>query len=465
MALIARQVNVSNGLTKLPGGIKGDLAVNLIRTFLARAVAALGSLVLLVVVGRYYGPAAVGVLAIAQSALVGAGMLAKGGMDNALMRYVGQSPDSKYVFTYLAWAIKPALLLSVFISVVLFYSRFWVSEQFGASGLAEVLSGIAFAVPAFVLAYIFSGFFKGIRMPATACLMENGIISLVAGVVVWLFLNLQFLREDLTILGIAYFLAAIVVLFQGVIQFAIWKKRWVQKSISKELADCVTKESFNSTSRAFFASSMANFMQSVVAILIAGWMLDNSDLGLFKTAQQLGMLIAFILLVINAIFPPRFAGLFKNGDIAGLTRLAKMGALVGIVFVSPLVIICIVFPEWVLNWFGPEFSQAAWLLRIIVIGQLVNVATGSVGFLLSMTGHEKLMRDISLVCNALGLFVFFVFIKWFGVLGAALALALVLVVQNLSFLYFVWIKLGIWTLPTPNLLALFRVQTQAKLSG
>jgi O-antigen/teichoic acid export membrane protein len=199
--------------------------------------------------------------------------------------------------------------------------------------------------------------------------------------------------------------------------------------------------------------SLAGFMQSVLSIIVAGWLLSESGLGLFKTSQQTATLINFVLIVINAIFPPRFASLHREGNISALGRLARQGALLGVAIAAPLLLVCLLVPGWVLGLFGSEFSQAVPLLRILALAQLVNVATGSVGFLLNMTGHETLMRNLALICNAIGLSMFFLLIPLFGPLGAAMALAFVLVVQNLVALYFVWRKLGIWTLPLPNVLS------------
>lgn len=455
-------------MLKLKRLVKGDLAVNLVRTFVARAIAAMGSLFLLFVVGRHYGPSGVGVLAIAQSLFLGAGLLAKGGMDSALMRYVGENPKSSHVLTYLKWAIKPSILFSVVIASLLFFSRDWLTSLYQADGLHTILWGVALAVPAFVVAYLLSGFFKGVRMPATASLMENGVISLLAGVSILLLIEFLPGVVGLNIIGVAYLIAAYLVLLQGLMQLLLWWRKQFALLPTQKYTTAVpgniTKSQFWSTSQAFFAANLAMFMQNVLAIMLAGWLLNSAELGLFKTAQQLGLLIAFILMVINAIFPPRFASLYKSGDVTRLNRMARIGSAVGIVFVAPLVALCLFFPEWVLAWFGEEFSEAAWMLRIIAIGQLVNVATGSVGFLLSMTGHEKLMRNIALICNAIGLIGFFVFIKLFGVMGAAIALAFVLVSQNITMLVFVWLKLGIWTLPIPNVLAILRIQTTARVN-
>ncbi|MBT11531.1 MAG: hypothetical protein CMI02_05800 [Oceanospirillaceae bacterium] len=434
--------------------MRGEMGQALMRTFVARAIAALGALALALVIGRLYGPDGMGVYALAYGFLLGVGTLARMGMDNGLMRYVGQDPGSHRVPVYLRWALQRTLMLSVVAGALIWLLRYRLEGVFEAPGLAAVLVGIVLAAPPYAFGFLFSGFFKGIRKPATACLLENGSVALVAGALILAY-GLWFGGNQLVVIGYAYAIAAWLVALQGGLQAWLWCRRqpwWGRGQMMDDIHVAVSRSQFMAVSRAFFVTGLANFMQSVLGLMIAGWLLTSAELGLFKSSQQTATLIGFILIVINAIFPPRFAALYHRGELSALGRLARQGALLGLVIAAPLLVLCLVAPGWVLGWFGDEFRQGANLLRIIALAQLVNVATGSVGFLLNMTGHERLMRNIALLCNSLGLAGFFLLPQLFGALGAALALAFVLVTQNLIALFFVWRRLGIWTLPGPNLL-------------
>lgn len=435
--------------------LKGEMALALFRTFVARGIAALGSLLLVVVLGRLYGPEGVGAFALAQSVILGAALLARYGMDNALMRFVGQNARSRHTLTYLSWGLRKAGGLSIVAAVVIFLGRHTFEWLFGSQALSEVLIGIAIATPAFTLAFLLAGFMKGIGRPATACLLENGSISLAAAGVL-LALHWAIPAVGVIAIGWAFAVAAWLVVLQGAWQLLAWQRGREQPW---EDAECVSRQVFNRSSRAFFVLNLAEFLQTVVSIWIAGFLLTSSELGLFKSAQQMALLIMFILMVINAIFPPRFARLYHEGNHQGLARLARQGALLGTLLASPLLLVCLVVPQWVLGWMGDEFVQAAPLLRIIAVAQLVNVATGSVGFLLNMTGHEALMRNIALSANAIGIGLFMILIPLFDELGAALALASVLVLQNVIALLFVWRRLGIWMMPLPNLFRLAGIPT------
>ncbi len=438
--------------------LRSDTGKALVRTFLAKAVAALGALALVAVVGRLYGPGGVGIFALAQSILLSAGIMARRGMDNALMRYVGRDIGSSRVGSYLYWAVGRSLWVSVPLFLLLIVLREPVEHFFTMPGLAEVLLGIGMAIPFYTLALLLTGFFKGIRKPATGAFLENGSISLVTGALI-LIVGYVFpdQGQKLVYLGWAYAVAAVVVTLQGAIQAALWLRKHRAASGAAQL-DVSRKDEFRVTSQAFFIMGLAAFMQSALSVMIAGKFLGSEELGLFKSAQQIAISVGFVLMVINAIFPPRFAALYHQGKMDSLERLARNGALLGIVLAAPFLLICLLLPEWVLSLLGDGFEPAALLLQIIVLAQLVNVATGSVGFLLTMTGNERYMRNIALFCSSVGLLGFLMLTPWLGALGAALALAFVLVAQNLAAMCFVWLKLGIWTLPGPNWLALLGIR-------
>jgi O-antigen/teichoic acid export membrane protein len=68
---------------------------------------------------------------------------------------------------------------------------------------------------------------------------------------------------------------------------------------------------------------------------------------------------------------------------------------------------------------------------------LVNAITGSVGYLLAMSGHEKDYCNVVLVSGSLAVILALVLTPWFGATGAAIATALAVASQNFlsMFLY------------------------------
>lgn len=426
---------------------RGELFVSLCRTFVARGVAALGTLLLGIVLGRLYGAEGVGVFALAQSVILGAGIIARFGLNGTLMRYVSQDNDSPNIPIYLRWSIVRAGGLSFAIGLLVWLCRVPLADFFGAPELAGILVSIAVAIPAFTLSFVLAGFLKGVGMPARASLQENGSISLLAAGCIALMA--VFVKADsLLPAGWGFCLAAWIVGLQGALQTWLWLRRHPQvKEGTAGSSTLPSRAEYFSTAHSFIVLNLSQFLQQVLSVMIAGALLSHADLGLFKSAERIAMVISFILWVITAVFPPRFARLFHQGKHQRLKRLAQQSSIAATGLALPLAVICFVFPGWFLGWFGDEFRQAANLLRIIAVGQLINVVTGAVGFLLTMTGREKLMRNIVLVCSTLGLASFFLLIPLFGAVGAALSLMLVLVLQNLVAAWFVWKEMGIVMLP------------------
>jgi O-antigen/teichoic acid export membrane protein len=179
-------------------------------------------------------------------------------------------------------------------------------------------------------------------------------------------------------------------------------------------------------------------------ILIAGAFVTSSDIAYLSAAQRTAMLTSFGLMVVNMVVAPRYARLWKENNIKEMQRLAKWSTRGMIVLVLPIITLMLVVPSWIMSLFGDEFSVAGDLLAIIAIGQFVNVATGSVGYLLSMSGHERDFRRVTLFSGPLTIILSYIFIVQWGVLGAAIAMAIGLSLQNLLALFMVKKRLGFW---------------------
>ncbi|MHA2738736.1 oligosaccharide flippase family protein [Vibrio harveyi] len=196
-----------------------------------------------------------------------------------------------------------------------------------------------------------------------------------------------------------------------------------------------------SAKQVWFGSIFSNLVQWG-SLVIAGFFLATSDLGLLAAAQRTSLLIGFVLVTINFVVAPMFASLYKEGKLDRLQSLSRLACRANIGAAMIPVVVCVAFPEFVMQLFGKEFTAAAPLLVALSLGQLVNVATGSVGFLLLMSGHEKTMKYITIVSGVISITLLVTLSQWYGVLGAAWAMAIGLAIQNLAALYFVKRYLG-----------------------
>jgi len=106
-----------------------------------------------------------------------------------------------------------------------------------------------------------------------------------------------------------------------------------------------------------------------------------------------------------------------------------------------------IFSKEVMMLFGAEFATGGPILAVLLVGQLVNVISVSVGYLLMMSGYEKINRNIIMTAALVQLGLVVILAPVFGGLGAAIASAISVASTNLLAVYFVYKKLGIMTIP------------------
>jgi O-antigen/teichoic acid export membrane protein len=190
-----------------------------------------------------------------------------------------------------------------------------------------------------------------------------------------------------------------------------------------------------------------NLAMGWTATIVLGIWATSADVGIFNAASRTVLLGGLVLMAVNSIAAPKFAALHREGDMKALNSMARSSAILMLAIASPLLLAFTLAPGPVMRLFGPEFVAGAPLLVILALGQFVNVATGSVGYLLMMTGHEKLMRNSVAIAAALNLVLNLVLVPIAGTLGAAIATAISLATLNLVATYYSWSRLGIVILP------------------
>jgi O-antigen/teichoic acid export membrane protein len=205
------------------------------------------------------------------------------------------------------------------------------------------------------------------------------------------------------------------------------------------------KHLWNSASNLWAASTMSLAVQWS-GVLIAGAFVSSADIAFLSAAQRTAMLTSFVLMVVNMVVAPRYARLWQENKISEIQHLAKWSTRGMLILAAPIVAVMVFLPEFIMGLFGDEFKVAGKLLAIMAIGQFINVATGSVGYLLNMSGHEKDYRRVTFFAGPLTVILCFILINQYGVLGAAIATAVGLSIQNLGALYMVKQRLGFWPL-------------------
>lgn len=173
--------------------------------------------------------------------------------------------------------------------------------------------------------------------------------------------------------------------------------------------------------------------------LMIGAMLGAESVGIYTVVLKTSVWVQFILRSVNAISAPMIASLYARGERQRLQQLVS--TIAQWMFYPALIVALalIVFATTVLRLFGSQFEAGRIALIILIVGQLVNVGAGSVGYLMIMTGHQLESAQVMAVSAGVNLVLNMVGIRWWGITGAAAATAISMALWNV-WLYILVVK-------------------------
>ena len=413
----------------------------LLKTLLAAAVKASAAFIaffLTVVITRSLGADESGLFLLALSVLSFGSVFFRLGLDNVIIRLIGSSDGDvssiSTMKTALIWSASAATAITI---VVALFAESISIHIFSKPEFSGVLSTMIWALPFMVVFMLISFGFQAFYRVIVATLFQN--LGLSTLFLILLYSVYYGAMSDLTAtyVGSLYAASSIVVCL---IALFMWntqiKGNWGVLKIKDETL-------WAASSNLWAATSMSLVVQWS-GILIAGALVSSTEIAFLSAAQRTAMLTSFVLIVVNMVVAPRYALLWKEHKISEIQRLAKWSTRGMILLVLPVISVMVIFPDYIMSLFGDEFAVAGTLLAIMAVGQFINVATGSVGYLLNMSGHERDFRKVTMFAGPLTIILSYLFIVQWGVLGAAIATAVGLSLQNIGALFMVRKRLGFW---------------------
>lgn len=166
-------------------------------------------------------------------------------------------------------------------------------------------------------------------------------------------------------------------------------------------------------------------------IVMVGAILGDRAAGLYGAAAKTASLVGLILIAVNAIGVPMLSALFAQDRHKDLQQLASAIAAWAFWPSCLLSIILATCAPLVLSTFGPAFASAEWQLRVLLVGQIVNAAAGSVGWLMLLSGRQNVAAWVYGWVALIHVVLLAVVIPIFGTLGAAAVTTLTMSLWNI----------------------------------
>lgn len=181
----------------------------------------------------------------------------------------------------------------------------------------------------------------------------------------------------------------------------------------------------------FLSLAGIDILTTKTDIIMVGAMKGAEATGIYSVVTNGAALVTLSLLAVNTALAPTVASLYAAGEMRRIQRVLTKSARGMLLFSLPVGLSLILFGHWILMIiFGAEFGRGAIALAILSAGQIVNVAMGSVGLVLRMTGHEHDNVKIGAVAAVLNITLNGLLIPIWGIDGAAIATATSLTIGN-----------------------------------
>lgn len=282
-------------------------------------------------------------------------------------------------------------------------------------------------------AEIFRGF-QDIRLATIFGGLASNIFC--CGIFVWLWLNKgsSDLEEILLLTVIATFIIALISVY--FVYGKIEKHESHTNGLSyKEIA---------SLTLPLFISNLTFLVLTQSDLWIIGIFRSSSEVAIYGAAVRLITIVTIPLLIANAIIPPIIAEMYAQGKKQQLEKVLRIAATIsGIPAIISLIIFALFGNKLLGIFFGTFYAKGHIILILLSIGQLINVASGSCGYLLNLTGFHRTAMNIVVITAFFSIAISLILVRSFGGLGVAVAFTTGLSFQNIATIWVAVKKTGI----------------------
>ena len=409
--------------------------------FSLKVIAAISMLGLNLVVSRLLGAAQAGTFLLALTLVTVSSVIARFGLDLLVVRLTAAHTarlEHCQVCQLLRTVSALVVVLSLSLGGFLAIHAGWISTAvFSNDALAFPLFVMACCLPLVALYGIQAHLLQGLKRIGESLFVLSVLMPLS-----FVVLSVVTQPKDANAAALVFFVAVLVTVSYST------ARAW-----SRYFCAGDTASSFPYSAHPLLESALPLWIVAVATqavawggLVILGATSTSENVAIFAAVERVAILIGFSLIAVNSIAAPKFSAMFHLGEMAKLKSTVRRSNVLVLASALPLFLVIVIAPERILQQFGDSFDSGATALRILAVGQLINVATGSVGFLLAMTGHERDLRNNVLIAAFVSLGLAIPLAGEFGINGVAVSTALGVAILNLLSVWRVRVRFGFWPL-------------------
>lgn len=407
----------------------------------ARVLATVFGFISSIIIARFYGAEATGIVAVINSYLILITIFTVLGTNTSILRLIPEhivkfSATSAYkLYQKTQYMV---IGISLCTGILSFFSANLVADKVFSKPHLSIYFALASGFVVFKsLALLNTQAVRGLKLIKMFALMQIfpqsfNLILLITLVIYWPSPNVPVYA----LLG-CFTLTGIIGWF---IVESTFRKLITKKDDSIHNLSCKT---ILSISLPMLMTATMSFIISETGVIMLGMFRTEAEVGYYAIAVKVAYLTSFALMAINSIAGPKFSELFHSNKIDELFHVAQKSAKLIFYTTTPLLVGFIILGKPLLSIiFGSEFGVAYLALAILVLGQFVSSISGSTGMFLNMTGNQIVYRNIMLIAAALNIILNLLLIPMMGFNGAAIAATVSLSFWNIASLIIIKVKFG-----------------------
>ncbi|KZY46034.1 hypothetical protein A3732_08350 [Oleiphilus sp. HI0050] len=353
-------------------------------------------------------------------------MLSRFGMDRGLVRYIPLATSSLEKMSIFKSYVERSALFTIGVAIVFLFLHI----VFGKGERWPLVIVLCLSSFFFNASLLVAAFLKGDKKPLLACSFESGAISLICCLflVLWtIVLGEIGLFEVATI----FLLSCMTTAFTSIALIS-YKNRVSPLRVSNNKISQELTLTLNSYGRIAILGHLNKFFP----IVVIGYFYLDSDVALYKIAEQVSVIPGFVLVVISSIFSPRFSSEWAQHNLDKTKSLFVNSILISIALGVIGCLFVYFISDVILAFLDPSYKEAHEMLSILLFATFINVASGPVIAILTMTGAERKV-EMLLYLSALASVPLYLLSGIFNdVLYVAVATLIIVMIQNLGGLFF-----------------------------
>ena len=406
--------------------------------------AGLGGLLVIVneiLVARFLGIELYGFYALAFAVTKMGQFISIFGLQTSILHFIpiysNRAQNDRVIGTIVAAILLPFIIGCGLIALIWFFSDWLSIDLLNKPGLENYLMLFAVSIPVLALSEIFGSITRALGYAIYYVLIVN-LIPPIAYFL--LLLLLMFTQADPLFVAAGFCLAYVIAFMLGIY--------FVRRTLGAARLKETPKYEFSVLyiySIPLALNALVYIIFTFTDILMLGVMKDSEDVGIYRGCLQLTTVFQMIIVALNAgaaNLISVMAAEKRNEELA--KTYGTMIRWTAYLAVAAFIIIALNRID-LLSLLGAEFTVAEHVLLLLLCAHLLRSCLGGTGFVLVVTGHQKIESFNAIIGTLLNVLLNLWLIPDHGILGAAIATSFAHLLLNILRVIQIYRYLGLHT--------------------